>query len=400
MQDRFSAGDDSIQPNMHSFRAVLLAWQRAGNSEFCRLQGGEANAAQRAQRILEWMVLLFDAGANDLAKPDVECFDIVMHAWSMSGHLDAARVTEGLLVWMERLYRRGNESVRPHTKSFNEVLIAWSKSSEVGAARRAQDVLDHMQALSEEGQFCDQVKPNFLSYSAVSNAWATSGEQCSARKADAALKRMERAFRDGDRSLLPDTRMYNVCIDAWAKTKSELKTNNRYPHESARRILDRQMEIYEKGNAQKCRPDVYSYTSVIKACEAMSGSKRQRERVFAVAEVTFLELCQLDYASPNHVTYGTMLKACSNLLPRGSDRRQQVVRHIFSKACEDGYVGSMVVNRLKEAASPELFQELMGDSKKKNLPPKWTRSVPKRDKQVRMKKQWQSSPRRITELLP
>lgn len=396
MQDRYEAGNTNVQPNVASFRSVLLAWQRAGETN---------DAAQRAQRILDWMVSLDEAGANDLALPNTECFDIVMHAWSVSGHPNAPQMIEKLLVTMEQLFRGGNESAKPHTRSFNYVLSALSKSTQPGAARRAQEVLDHMNKLSQQDHPYNQIKANFHSYNAVSLAWANSGEKCAARKAESVLKKLETAYKEtGDSSLEPDAVMYNVCIDAWGQTKSMAKTNGRLPYESARKILDRQINLYEEG-AKKCRPDVYGYTSVIKACENMAGrSKRQREKAFAVAEATFLELCASDCATANHVAYGTMLKSCARLLPQGSSRREQIVRQVFEKACHDGCVGSMVLNRFKESATPALYKELMGNIKKNNLPYEWTFRVPKNDKALRRQRKKKGAPasriNKKTELRP
>ena len=375
MQDRFEAGNTSVQPNAASFRSVLLAWQRAGEVN---------DAAQRAQRMLEWMISLYEAGANDDAQPNTECFDIVMHAWSISGHPHTPRKVEELLVTMDRLYRDGNSSVKPHTRSYNYVLSAWSKSGQPGAARRAQEVLDHMNKLSQLEYPYNEIRPDFNSYNTVSSTWAHSGEKCAARKAESVLKKMEEAYKTtGDPSLLPDSVTYNVCIDAWSQTKSMAKTNGRLPYEAARKVLDRQISLYEQESTQKCRPDVYGYTSVIKACENMAvRSKRQREKAFAVAEATFSELCSSDYASANHVAYGTMLKCVAHLLPRGSPRRNQIARQVFEKACRDGCVGSMVMSRFKEAATPALYQELMGNVKKSNLPYDWTFRVPKSDKEL------------------
>jgi len=388
MQDRFEAGNTCVQPNTASFRSVLLAWQRSGETN---------DAAQRAQRMLNWMISLNQAGANDEAQPNTECFDIAMHAWTISGHPDTPRMVEELLVTMDRLYRDGNVSAKPNTRCYNYVLSAWSQSGQPGAAKRAQEVLDHMSKLSQLEYPYNQIKPDFNSYNTVSRTWANSHEKCSARKAESVLKRMETSYKEtGDPSLQPDSVMFNVCIDAWSQTKSMAKTNGRLPYEAARNILDRQISLYEDG-AQNCRPDVYGYTSVVKACENLaSRSKRQREKAFGVAEATFLELCGSDYASANHVAYGTMLKCVAHLLPQGSPRREQIARQVFEKACRDGCVGSMVLSRFKEAATPALYKELMGNVKKNDLPYDWTFRVPRSDKKLhRQRKKKGPPPSRI-----
>ena len=387
MQDRYSAGNASVQPNTASFRSVLLAWERASSPSSSTTNKNHhhhhhhdaTHAAQRAQRILDWMVSLHEADANELAKPTSECFDIVMKAWCQSNHANAPKIAEKLLVRMEQLYRDGNTEVQPQTRHYNHVLRAWQQSTQKGSARRAEEILEHMNKLSSIAD--SPIQPNFDSYNACITAWATSNENCSARKAESLLRKMESAYKvNHSKDVEPDAVMFNLVIDAWAKVSSHAKTNGRLPYESARKVLDRQINLYEQHGAIKCRPDAYGYTSVVKACENMAGrSKRQRDKAFAVAERTFLELCSSDYAAPNHVAYGMMLKGCAHLLAPGSKQREQVSRLVFEKACRDGCVGAMVLNRFKEAASSKSYKEVMGDINKNSLPYDWTFRVPKND---------------------
>ena len=397
MQDRYAAGNTSVQPNTASFRSVLLAWERASASSSSSSTNNKqhhdaTHGAQRAQRILEWMISLHEADANELAKPTSECFDIVMKAWCRTNHADAPKILEQLLVRMEQLYRDGNTKVQPQTRHYNHVLRAWQQSKQKGSARRAEEILEHMNKLSS---FADSpIQPNFDSFNACITAWATSDENCSARKAESLLRKMEAAYKDSrnNKELQPDAVMYNLVIDAWAKVSSHAKTNGRLPYESARKMLDRQIDLYEQHGAIKCRPDAYGYSSVIKACENMAGrSKRQREEAFAVAEKTFLALCSSDSAAPNHVAYGIMLKACAHLLAPGSRQREQISRLVFDKACRDGCVGAMVLNRFREASSSESYKEVMGDFNKKSLPYDWTFRVPKSDQALHRRKRKKKS---------
>lgn len=396
MQDRYAAGNASVQPNTASFRSVLLAWERASSSSSSPNNKNHhhdaTHAAQRAQRILEWMITLHEADANELAKPTSECFDIVMKGWCQSNHADAPKIVEQLLVRMEQFYREGNTEVQPQTRHYNHVLRAWQQSKQKGSARRAEEILEHMNKLSSLND--SPIQPNFDSYNACITSWATSRENGSARKAESVLRKMESAYKDSQNSkdVQPDAVMYNLVIAAWAKVSSHAKTNGRLPYESARKMLDRQIDLYEQHGAIKCRPDAYGYTSVIKACENMAvQSKRQREKAFKVAERTFLELCSSDHAAPNHVAYGTMLKACAHLLAPGSKQREQISRLVFEKACRDGCVGAMVLNRFREAASSDSYKEVMGDFNKNLLPYDWTFRVPKSDQALHRRKRKKKS---------
>jgi hypothetical protein len=359
MQDAYSSGQEDVQPDLESFRLVLKAWSQAK---------GEEQAPDRAQRLLEWMVSLYDSGENELVQPDADCFDIVLNSWANSNRKDAPQKTEKLIMYMTRLYNNGNgnERAKPTRMSFNRVLTAWSKSAKHGtAAQRAEDILDHMVILSKQDQ---DLIPNIATYSAVVGAWSKSRDEDCGRRAERILKLAERQFKvDNDVFVTPDTIIYNLVIDAHAHTPSN-EANLR-----ARAVLDRQISLYNSGN-KKCKPDVYSFTSVLSSCASLSGSRTEKLHAFEIAQSTWLEMVRSNVA-PNHVTYGTMLKACGRLLPMGKERTKYL-REYFRKACQDGCVGDMVLNRLEVAASPKQYVGLLNGMAKGELPLEWTCNVP------------------------
>jgi hypothetical protein len=362
MQDQYQKdGDAHVQPNLDSFKAVLLAWrQQAGQEDY---------APHRAQRILEWMVRLYKDGQNDLVVPDTACFEIVLQSWSRSNHKDAPQYTEALLVSMERLYKAtGLETLRPSTACYNAVLSAWAKSSKEGAPDRAMSVLEFMES-------CAGVEPDMVSYSTVVGALARTNDPEDARKAEKLLKHVEVGYRAGNTNLEVDTILYNCVIGCLAKSNA----NGSYRR--ARAVLDRQIQLNENG-CEQCRPDVYSFTSVIGAC---AMETKERSKAFRVAVATFQQLRHNEeYATPNHVTYGSMLKCCARLLPSADPLRRKWVRKIFNMAVNNGCVGDMVLSRLREAATPDVYKELMNGVDRHDLPYEWTRNV--QEKRVARKK--------------
>jgi hypothetical protein len=370
MQDAYSSGQEDVQPDVESFRLVLKAWSQAK---------GEAYAPQRAQRLLEWMVQLSESGENDLAQPDADCFDIVLNAWAGSNQENAPQRTENLIMYMDLLCSSGNEKAKPTTTHFNHVLTAWSRSKlSVAAAQRAEDILKHMLLLSER-KHNQHLSPNLSSYTATISAWARSGDDDCGRRAERILKQAELQYKlQNDANVSPDTIMYNLVIDAHAKTSA------RKAPQRARAVLDRLISQYQKGN-KKCTPDVYSFTSVLSACASLAGSAsvEEKRRAFEIASSTFSEMYRFNLV-PNHVSYGTMLKACSRLLPFGKERTK-FTREYFRKACRDGCVGEMVLNRLEEAASPAQLRGLMNGTTKNALPPEWTSKVPENELYIRKK---------------
>uniref|UniRef100_A0A7S3V5X8 Uncharacterized protein n=1 Tax=Chaetoceros debilis TaxID=122233 RepID=A0A7S3V5X8_9STRA len=402
MQDAYSEGEVDVQPDLESFRLVLQAWSLASSQG----QGREEHAPHRAQRMLEWMLMLYDSGENALIQPDGNCFEIVLNAWAKSNHKDAPRKTEELIMQMDRLYSEGNYKVKPNRMHFNQVLTAWSKSKPVdmpspkqrqqysiATARRAESILNHMNTISKGGETdyhpdniyanAEQrtidsanhdISPNIATYSAVCLAWAKSKHDDCGRRAEKILKQVEHRFKIyNDVNNTPDTILYNMVIDAHSKTSSNKA------HVKSRAVLDRQINMVKKYGNKKCRPDVYSFTSVLASCASLNGSSSRKEKLhaFEIARSTFDEMCRSD-VQPNHVTYGTMLKACGRLLPLGKERRK-FTREYFRKACDAGCVGDMVLDRLKDAASPIQYNGLLNGHTRNTLPAEWTSQVPKND---------------------
>ena len=350
MEERYSSlGDATIQPNLQSFKAVLMAWKMS-NAPF---------AAVRAQRVLEWMFRLASDGENVQVLPDSDSFDIVLQLWSRSGARDAPEKTEQLLIAMERLYLATNlERVRPRTTSFNAALAAWCKSSEKGAIARATDILDFME--SPDTRYGT---PDEASYTTVVSALLKSRTPKMAQKAEALLKNAEKVCEENE---APDTILYNTVIGCWARS------NQSGAYRKARSILDRQISHNENG-CKKCKPDVYSFTSVIASCAMEPGSVQERTKAFHVALAAFQQLSRYD--SPSHVTYGTMLKACARLLPENAYLRHKWAKKIFRQSVKDGLVSDMVISRMRSAVSPPIYRDLMQGNKKNQLPEEWTTNV-------------------------
>ena len=360
MEERHHKGNSKVQPNLSSFKAVLMAWR----------QSGESYSPHRAQRVLNWMVRLHAEGKNDLVLPDSDCFDIVLQSWSQSQQRSAPRQAEKLLGKMETLSREtSSPKLRPNTLSFNAVLNAWAKSKENRAWLRVLDVLSFMEYLYyREGN--TRVRPDSATYNIVMSCLARSGDEGSAPKADAILKRIELEYKAGNLGWAPGTILFNCAMGCWTKSRSS------GAYRRARSLLDRQINIFE-GGCEESRPDVFGFTSVLSSCASEPGSFEEKGKAFNVALATFQLLVSRsdEFGTPNHVTYGTMLKACSRLLPYGSPIRQKWTRRLFEDCKREGQVGDMVLSRLREAATPDEYKEMMEGHSKRHPPAQWRRNV-------------------------
>jgi hypothetical protein len=361
MQEGYEAGDRNVQPNLSSFKVAIMAWKHAG---------GHSLSSFRAQRILEWMVTLYTEGKNDLAFPDAYCFDSVLQSWSRNTHKRSPLYAETLLGSMEKLsVATQSPKLAPRTLSYNAVLGAWARSKDPNAWTRSCEILSFMEKLSYvEGN--KMVEPDRVSYLVVLGALARSGDPAAAAKADSILKNIEKQKKAGMLSWDLDTMIYNQAMATWAHS------NKKGAYRKNRSLLDRQIHQYTNGCAG-CRPDVVGFTSVLASCASESGDKTNKAKAFNVALSTFQQLLQNqdDYGSPNHVSYGTMLKCVSQLLPPSSAERKRWTSKLFKECAAKGLVGGMVLSRLREAATPEQYKELMQGNTKSSLPPRWTRNV-------------------------
>ena len=373
MQQAYEKGNNpNVQPNLVSFKAVLLAWKHSGVSF----------NTHRSQRILEWMIQLYKKGQNDeLLLPDSNCFDIVLQIWSRSDDPKAASRCEQLLVAMEQLAKATQSpKLKPTTYSFNAVLGAWAKVTQTSQdCTRLVSILSFMEHVSTSSNDDDnkRAEPDRASYSIVLCALARSMDPKAATHADSLLRSVVNQYKSGTLSWEPDTILFNAVIGCWAHA-----SHDPLAYRKARSVLDRQFYLYYTLQCQACKPDVIGFTSVLSSCASTDGPATERKKAFDVALATFSQLENTDgalFGTPNHVTYGTMLKACARLLPHQSKEQQQLrskwTHYFWNKCVAKGMVGGMVLSRVREAATPSEYKELLQGHSKKSPPDSWTCNV-------------------------
>ena len=148
---------------------------------------------------------------------------------------------------------------------------------------------------------------------------------------------------------------FSVCQVINAISKSQ----HRYKAQKALRVLRRMDKLYTAGK-QQARPNAVTYTAVLNSCAFPANlDSNSRKRALDTAIFTLKELQSSKYGKPNQVTYGTFLKAAANLLHDDDDLRRQVIEETFKQCCQDGQVGEMVLNYLRQAAPADLYQELL-----------------------------------------
>lgn len=394
MEQYYASGNDSAKPDRVSVNTMIAAY--AKNSH----QGAVDKALALKTRIEKRYNITADTVSNN----------IVVDSWCKSGRPDAPERVIELLSVMERDFKKGKKHLKPDSYTYSSVIDSFIKCNRPDAPQKAEEILRRMQDLHRlhEGD-----PPVTSVFNAVINAWACSESKEAVERAEAILKQMEelhkidsciarpnrisyntviKAMRNGsteeaaraeellkileersqmDDEFTPDSYSYTAVITAYGRSDDPNKALK------ALSVLQRMIQAYQGGNIA-AKPNVHSFNAALNACAFVTGDVDKKEEAFTTA----LHIMKLlhDYARADHTTYGTILRACSSLLPRYDTRRKQVVDQMFRMACKEGQVGRLVITQLKFAASPDQFLALTGRETTmrlnlNELPIEWTCNV-------------------------
>ena len=252
-----------------------------------------------------------------------------------------------------------NFKILPDTPIYNALLNCWAKSGNRHKAQiRAEEILDEMTKFA---------KPNARTYAAVINILSNiSRKRGVAKRAYELLELMEQLYKNGDVKSRPNVYVYTSVINCYARSLEADKAV------MAVSILQRMEEEYRAGNPS-ARPNIIAYNSVLNACAFTSGKAESIETAFKIACLVFDEV-RSGHAKPSHVTYGTFLAVCANLMPE-SEIRDSLVDATFKRCARDGLVSDMVWRNLKAAASPELRGSILNQSNDNILEATWSRNL-------------------------
>ncbi len=365
MEKRYNITADTMSNNI-----VVDSWCKSGRSD----------APERVLELLDVMEREFKMGKRNL-KPDSYTYSSVIDSFIKCNRLDAAQKAEEILRRMQDLHRfHGGDP--PVTSVFNAVINAWACSESSHAVERAEAILKQM----EDHHSVDSciARPNRISYNTVIKAMRN-GSADEAARAESLLKILEERSQN-DNEFTPDSYSYTAVITAYGRSDDPNKA------QKALAVLQRMIHAYKGGN-KAAKPNVHSFNAALNACAFVTGDCSKKEEAFSIS-LQIVKLLQY-HARADHTTYGTILRACSSLLPRDDERRNQVVEYIFRRACQEGQVGRLVVTQLKFAASHGQYLALIGRDPSirvnlKELPIEWTCNV--REQVIRKHSSLSSSP--------
>ena len=323
-----------VKPNVRSFSTVMDAWSRMGR-------------VQETLQVLKVMEEMYEETMDGSLKPNSFSYNTVLSAFAKSrGGKVAAEQAQHFLE---------HNMPNPDVISYNAVLSAWARSGVPQAGSRAEDLLRGM-----------RVTPNAKSYASVMDAWSRSGTDESAARAHGLLKELQELYdRTGDEELCPNCICYTSVIHAYALSKEALKAQRAYA------LLQ---EMKDKGQTDtQVLPNTVTYNSVLNACATSSPltyseinkSKRDSSAgkggepsLQTMIQTLYQELVQVGHSestsemmeresvSPDHFTFGTILKACANNIFWNDPNFGMTV---FQEACRRGQVSLGVLIQLRHA---------------------------------------------------
>lgn len=365
---------DHIKPNTVSYNTLILAHVNHG------AQGGVANTVRG---ILNKMEMLYLKGVNSVMPTSTTYTSVIKGefgniyiedkllvnlyivllilynlkacAWEREDSVDhAERVLESLT----KKSKKDKRFISPDTPIYNALLDCWAKSGSKEASKRAEEILQTMLTRYQEtGDL--SVKPNVRTYTTIIDILAKGKTKGNTEKAMMILDEMERLCESGDTDSCPNVQTYTAAINCFARSKESDKAIK------AVSILERMEEQYRRGNIA-ARPNIVAYNAVLNACAYTEGDSASIETAFKLACVVFDDIRTSDYLIPTHVTYGTFLAVCANLMPE-SEITDSLVEATFKRCARDGMVSKMVWKN----ASPRILDKF-GEEKSEAS---WSRNV-------------------------
>ena len=399
MEKNYKNGNVDMKPSVFSYNSVVEAWTRSKHPN-----------PSKGEKVLERLLMVADK--EDL-EVDSYGFNSLIHAHAKTGTKDSTAKIEDILRKMDEMHESGKVKVRADIYTYTTIMDAYVKAGMPDVINKIINLIHEMERKVESGQ--SDLTPNTLCYNFLLGAFRNSGTNDPAVQAEAWLERMEKEYRNGNQLAKPDVYSYNHVISAWTysgahdsamRAEAVLKrmeengvkinsfsyngvmnawSKSKRPRK-AQKVLSilRGMDALYKAGNKDIRPNAYTYTTLLNACAFSSPDDVvTRSRVLDIALAALEELECSQYGNPNHVTYGTFLKACANLIAaEDEEMKRLIVEPVFNKACEDGQVGELVLKQLRSAAPSELYEKLVRDIGNgsrsitlRDIPPEWHRNV-------------------------
>jgi len=277
--------------------------------------------AENAERVLEWIIGLSErerrsrgidsadgshhhaSGHDMFIRPCVQHFVTTSHAWANSGKgIEGAKRCESLKNRNISLYEStGYAELRPNVLLFGSLIDAYAKANEEEeSAEHAERLLDEAENLFIHSHSSNpNERLSNIVYNQVIDAWSRRSSPkreagaLAGTRAENVLRRMMYNFRiTGNEHMRPDVISYTGVMKAYI--------NSPAGGEKALELLDEMNDEYMNGN-RGAKPDTKAISVVIDAC-IKNGLSTEAERLFS----------DIDDSEKSIVMFNTILTGYKN----------------------------------------------------------------------------------------
>jgi pentatricopeptide repeat protein len=281
LQEMNQSDDDDLQPGLHAFNGLLVALSSNGLSD-------------EAEAVLDQIEEMYESGDLEDA-PNEFAYTTVLDSFCRSKNRGAAQSADALFRRMKDV------GIQPSVVTYNAVLNAHVKAGNMNAA---ESLLQEMQADAALTRNMD-LKPTVHTYSTLLSGIANSGHNDAGRQAERILDHLQHLSNTGELDTALDTTIYNVVLDAIAKS-------------SYHGTADHAKNILERMRGDGVARDVITYNTLMH-CLAKTGSHDAEK---------MLDIMEEDGVPRNATTYNTLLVSylSSTALPKSRSRTNHKTR--------------------------------------------------------------------------
>eukprot|EP00536_Pseudo-nitzschia_multiseries_P007723 jgi/Psemu1/287323/fgenesh1_pg.184_\ len=365
--------DADLKPSIAPFQSVLWAYSRAATATGGPGHRRLADAAERAESILNNMKELSTLVDT---YPTVWSYNIVLKCWANSRSPDAVARTMALYEELRSAQRERQEQQPRETDDGDDettttTTIQFEPESDPSAILPPEDLMPDTTTMNTVLNILSRGRDGALRteqklwefYDA--HSWIKSKKPEAPEKSEAILRDLQRMQRDGDKRMKPDAACWNSAISAWAtagngeraealffemvdgsKTprsdgasptsitltnvlRAWVKTRSHHASDRAIALLAK-MEQYYRDGILAVKPNGVNY-SVVLDCLAYSRKSSTAER--AETMLQRMEASDDPKMHPSVVSYNSVIKAWSYTRdPRSATKITALLRHLIDRS--------------------------------------------------------------------
>jgi hypothetical protein len=217
--------------------------------------------------------------------------------------------------------------------------------------------------------------PNTISYNNVLLAWSRSTSGSGVHRVESILNFM---IHSGEHKIVPDVYSFTTVLNTLAKSKEPNKAQRAQEH------LETMLKIHDKSAQNSFRLTQAPFNAVLNAAafSALGTPQEEQRNAIKTAVHTFSLMKKLS-VPPDMISYGNILKAVANLVPRGKIRSEMALQ-LFKTCCRDGLVSDLVWNEARRALPADLLKSVVREKKplssltSQDLPKSWKMNLPRK----------------------